>query len=106
MRRPRMTTRRWMIAVAVVGLALTLEVAARRLIDLRSAYEVRAGQYWFANLAYDDPPDYDDPQTPEEIRRMEHREAMRWYNYELYEKYTQASKRPWLPVEPDTPEPK
>ncbi len=95
-----------MVAVAVVGVVSGIEVAARRLLDLRSAYELRATQYWFANLAYGDPPDSDDPLTPEVIRRKEHREAMRRYNYELYQKYTQATKRPWLPVEPDPPEPK
>ncbi len=107
MRLPRMTTRRWMVVVAVVGILSGISVTIMRLNDLKTEYLRKARRYKLANLAFDDVYEPGLPLSPEQVRRIEYGEAMTHYNGELSRKYERAASRPWVPVEPDPlpPEP-
>jgi hypothetical protein len=92
MRLPRMTTRRWMIAVAIlaVGLATTVALFRRHLaLRQRAAYHEE-----IERLVTDTA-----PQLPANA-------AIRDRHARLKEKYWRAARYPWLPVRPDPPEPK
>ena len=80
MRLPRMTTRRWMIVVAVAALLTGWFVLARR-----SAHYRREALYhsWAAARA----------------ASREHD-----YHYRLVKKYKRAAYRPWFPLDPDPPD--
>jgi hypothetical protein len=90
MRLPRMTTRRWMIAVATVGLAMGLLAAFRQ----RAEGFARLSEAHLRAAA-----DLHPPRKHGRIPRAD------WHAL-LGEKYRQAARYPWLPVEPDPPEPK
>jgi hypothetical protein len=88
MRLPRMTTRRWMVVVAIFGLAIGLSrwlwlrsVAFRRLADLHNSQAMGG----IPGKAKDFP------------KQLFHRK--------MGEKYSRAVRYPWLPVEPDPTEP-
>jgi hypothetical protein len=102
---PRMTIRRWMVAVAVVALAPGAVAMSRRSFHLRllailhdiEATQIRISRGWATG------PDgvsrlipLDDPKL---VRLAEYHEA-------LSRKYERAANFPWLPVEPDPPEPR
>ena len=103
MRLPQMTTGRWMIAVAVVALLMTgaFEVErARRRADEYRMLAARYAMYQAFSLA--------------EVKlyrenhfiQLETRERARASHYgALAAKYQRAARYPWLPVEPDPPEP-
>jgi hypothetical protein len=87
-----MTTRRWMVAVAIVGI-----VAGGHRLKRRRDYFVHQADYHesaegaIGLLRFDDPED--------EVRPiMDHHAA-------LVRKYRRAARYPWLLVEPDPPEP-
>ena len=92
MRVPGMTTRRWMVAVAVVGIVLGVTIERRERFRQIADYH----QAEFMKLA----------------SRMKPfaREDRDWHPLEWHEtmkrKYERASALPWLPVEPDPPEPR
>jgi hypothetical protein len=90
MRLPRMTTRRWMVAIAVVAVGLA-DVGRRRHLALlqRAAYHEEIERL-VTNTA---------PQVPANA-------AIRDLHARLKEKYWRAARYPWLPVRPDPPEPK
>ena len=110
MRLPRMTTRRWMVVVAIVAFViageqmrrasaryrLRAESHALREADLRrEAEKWRGVQPWvFGGL-----------------RGQEARDVMLLPEFVEYHarfgrgKYERAARYPWLPVEPDPPEP-
>jgi hypothetical protein len=105
--RPRFTIRRLMIAVVAIALILGLEATRRRWMGASTTYHIRAEGYWrkardasekawrlALTLRSDDAP---------EIAR-EQRLADHWGS--LMKKYRRLADRPWLPVEPDPPEPK
>jgi hypothetical protein len=85
MRLPRMTTRRWMVAVAVVGLSLGTYRMLRSIEDFRMHCALQM-------LIHDLGPDVKNP------RRGAYHAAM-------FRKWERASDYAWLPVEPDPPEP-
>jgi hypothetical protein len=104
MRPPRMTTRRWMIAVALVAvpLAVATELGRRRSEDLRrAAYHAYQGRY--GGSVFGDgvvlrfAPKAGKPDITS-VAKIEH-------HARLAEKYQYAARYPWLPVEPDPPEP-
>jgi hypothetical protein len=115
MRLPRMTTRRWMIVVAVAALV----VGFIRLWTLRHLYLEKAANhasfrahvlrtpestaYWenrWTDQRRGLPARYPWPAGPPFVPAMgEYHDAMRI-------KYERAARYPWLPVEPDPPEPK
>lgn len=128
MRLPRMTTRRWMVAVAVVASILSAEVTRRRWVDFRKrardndAAETfdrfllaggsvarplkdgRAELIRAPRIVRWNGMELERPPTPgydaESLRRRAE------YHARLKEKYRRAAAFPWLLVEPDPPEPK
>ena len=97
LRRIRMTTRRWMIVVAVVGLLLGGIVGVYR---LRQRHDALVYRVWWhrtivATLKARGRASPNDPATP----------RLLVYHESLAHKYQHAARYPWLPVEPDPPEP-
>ena len=93
--RVRFTVRRMMIAVMITAVLIWAE----RLRRLSKGYEERAeslGWEVFGASEYS-------PHGPEDAA---HQRALVNHYRMLEDKYNRASKRPWLPVEPDPPEPK
>jgi hypothetical protein len=109
MRLPRMTTRRWMVAVAVAAIGLGAWV----LVVRSREYAVQAGNHghheamcWLTIHAYEADPrsvTVSGPKPVEAIIDQSRRRA--GYYAALKRKYEQAAHRPWLPVEPDPPPP-
>jgi hypothetical protein len=92
MRVPRMTTRRWMIAAAVVAVMLAPDIAAalfRRHLALRQRAAYHEEIEKLAKAA----------------AQVRANAAIRDRHARLKEKYWRAARYPWLPVEPDPPEP-
>jgi hypothetical protein len=115
---PLMTTRRWMIAVAVVAMGVwTLEVASRaqrhrsRAVAMREREMVaRAAVCLSAGAAQGDDchftvPDDFDPETAHLSPYSERYRRLLFYYRRMRQKYEMAARRPWLPVEPDPPLP-
>jgi len=101
MRMPRMTTRRWMILVAVVGASIQ---AIRWHLKWSRAYlwlaERRAASKSFRTL-------FVPGKGPVRINRngqLISPERDRWYAA-TSDTYYRAAHFPWLPVEPDPPQP-
>jgi hypothetical protein len=113
MRVPRMTTRRWMIAVAVMAVMLAAAAALfRRRLGLRERgdYHARRGGILtdrargFEQLAlkFADR----EPRITAEWRAYAACEAeIGAWHARLKEKYRHVARYPWLPIEPDPPEP-
>ena len=115
MRLPRMTTRRWMIAGAVVAVMLAPDIAAalfRRHLRLRKRGDNHAKQEGvltdrarhFEQLALK----FADrkPGIVVQWRAYAACEAeIGAWHARLEEKYRQAARYPWLAIEPDPPEP-
>jgi hypothetical protein len=101
MRFPRMTTRRWMLAVLVVGLLCLLEHRRRefeslaayhgsKVIRIVVRYQSTDGTwYWKHRGTF--------------LTRAQVEEAD--WHAALAERYGHAARYPWLPVEPDPPPP-
>lgn len=94
MRIPRFTVRRLMVAVAITGLMLGTLIERRNRFSRIAAYHkaefarlVKGIPYFAVDQSYD--PIW---------RRLEWHEPMRL-------KYEEAARYPWLPVQPDSPEP-
>ncbi|SRR5579883_2155774 len=109
MRLPRMTTRLWMIVVAVVALSIAAEQMRRKSARYRERAERHAKieeacRKSAALLPLMKPSDY-------EImcgRMVQATRLSPWlaaYHAELRRKYEYAARYPWLPVEPDPPGP-
>lgn len=110
MRFPRMTTRRWMLFVAVIALAFAgirlADTAWSRASLARShalvASALRASASNLENAI---------PQAKSEGLRQEYATTMARHSVaadyfsSLEAKYQSAARRPWLPVEPDPPLP-
>jgi hypothetical protein len=108
MRLPRMTTRGWMVAVAIVATGLWVSVLGARsysyanrgghhsLMEFHNRWIIE--EYEAGRLFYSGPAD-------QLARRADRCRRLIAYHATLRGKYELASRRPWLPVEPDTPEP-
>jgi hypothetical protein len=106
MRPPRMTTRRWMSAVAVVAMitggVVECQHRRTRFHQLAAHYARRELQY--SVFSYSGPGG--------EHRRKRWEVHLRWtaayraHCAKMRAKYQRAEKYPWLPVEPDPPPPK
>ena len=97
MRLPRMTTRRWMVVVAVLAPILL----AARLLSLSAIYRAMANRYDVEFIGAT--PILMGPRERYRIVRPPSARLVR--ARELADKYRRASWCPWLPVEPDPPEP-
>jgi hypothetical protein len=102
MRMPRMTTRRWMIAVVLVGVLIQ---AIRWHVKWSRAYrwlaEERAARKSFRTIVVAGKGPIRINRRGEEISP----ERERWYAA-TSDKYYRAALFPWLPVEPDPPQPR
>ncbi len=94
MRLPRMTTRRWMIAVAVV--AVGCAAVLHSLEDRRRERFARIADQHIAVFLVP-------AQVPDRERRSVKR--LDWHR-KMADKYLRAARYPWLPVEPDPLKPK
>jgi hypothetical protein len=107
MRLTRMTTRRWMVAVAVVGLLLATALSGYRLKQRRDHILSRAQRHKH-NAAFL----MQVCETHRIIRTHWSRDdylialcRISSYHAAMAAKYRHAARYPWLPVEPDPPEP-
>jgi hypothetical protein len=100
MRLPRMTTRRWMVAVAAVALSMGVTLSITRLQRRYRRFTERMRQHESTAIFYKS---VARGQPDLAIRRTLDREVDR--QVALASKYRYAARYPWLPVEPDPPEP-
>ena len=120
MRSPRMTTRRWMVAVAVVGLIMGGIVGHERLkrrrgllLNLARAHFLREmACHQEANLYHALEQNLRGATGYESVYRRNYRKRRKEnaiqrtrYHRSLVSKYRRAARYPWLPVESDPPEP-
>ena len=116
MRLPRMTTRRWMIVVAIAATLLTAEKLRRnwRERSLKAAAYLAVAKSWSDDASKVElmmvlPRSRSDPASAARLAGLE--KVARNYrdfersNRELASKYERAARYPWLPVEPDPAEP-
>ena len=104
MRLPRMTTRRWMVAMAIVAVIVVVRIKIARMklrrldCQLRSiAHTIGAARYDGTGVVSCRGP-YELPSSVYNPRRAAYHAAMS-------RKWADAAEHPWLPVEPDPPEP-
>ena len=88
---PRLTTRRLMALVVCVAVPLGLAAWMQQRVESFQAEASRHLVLWLADAPYP---------TPEGFGPWPS------YHWETARKYERASKRPWLPVETDIPEPR
>jgi hypothetical protein len=124
---PKMTTRRWMVAVAVVGISLT----AARLVYLWRHYRALAAMHASKDVnyvrqaqGYERKRDWCVQQATIANEKSDSVRANTWergatssgatardlrqlaaFESRLKSKYERAAAHPWLPVEPDSPGP-
>jgi hypothetical protein len=100
-----MTTRRWLVAVAVVAVPLAVWDEIVALQQRRLDYELRALDHGLAAQVYgrdseELPVVYCfSPPPPSDPRKAA-------YHAALAHKWMEAARWPWLPVAPDPPEPR
>ncbi len=111
MRLPRMTTRRWMVAVAVFALSIGVGV---QLHHRRAAFLSRAQIHseqaaWrladSVTLCGRAIGNMDDIELASLKRRINILPQLVAYHRAQDQKYRRAARYPWLPVEPDPPAP-
>jgi hypothetical protein len=93
---PRMTARRWMVAIAIVADVLAVNVHLSRVADQYRA--IAEHHYSHRNTSTGS-----GSAGSEELERRDLVRA-RWH-MKLGDKYRIAALRPWIPVPPDPPEP-
>jgi hypothetical protein len=114
-----MTTRRWMIAVAVVATGVwSCEIARRarrfqllaaamqeRELVARAAVCLEAGAAQFKGTCDFMIPEDFDPETARLSAYSERYRRLFFHYRRMRQKYETATRHPWLPVEPDPPLP-
>ena len=112
MRLPRMTTRRWMVSVAVLAVGLAAAALFRRHLILRERgdYHARREGVHTAQARRIGPiaPVFADryPGIADELRAYAAGETeIGAWHARLKEKYRRVARFPWLAIEPDPPEP-
>jgi hypothetical protein len=114
MRLPRMTTRRWMIAVVAIGLIIGAGVLLKQRRDyflaLVQSHQKEVASSTARGNALKSRFAGTPGMTVEEITRLrgdyDRMVARADHHASLARKYEEAARHPWLPVEPDPPEPK
>jgi len=113
MRLPRMTTRRWIVAVAAIGLMIggvvLLKQRREYFLSLVESHQKEVDSSTARGKALKSRFGLTSAMTTEEIMHL-HREHDRMmdradYHASLARKYEHAARYPWLFVEPDPPEP-
>ena len=113
MRLPRMTMRRWMIAVAAIGLMIGGGVVLKQrrdyFLSLAQSHQKEVASSTARGNALKSRFGGTSGMTVEEITRL-HGDYDRMmdradHHASLARKYEEAARYPWLPVEPDPPEP-
>jgi hypothetical protein len=89
--RVRFTVRRMMVAVAVLSLLIGWGIESGR---REGRFRTAARVHWLASFGRA-------PDGPGQVTEA----GLRWHD-RMAEKYDRAARYPWLPVEPDPPEPK
>jgi hypothetical protein len=99
MRPPRVKfTIRWLI-IAVFFIAITFD-GTRWIMDMRklaAKYDLVSSRYGISEYLYSDPK-FGPPSDVDRAKLVNHISRLR-------QKYAYAARHPWLPVEPDRPEP-
>ena len=98
MQLPRMTTRRWMVAIAIVGLVLGGAIGEYRLKRRRDAFLDRARneEWWVQTHTGQLSGQMGSPSEGLLLEAIDYEAAM-------VRKYERAARFPWLPVERDPP---
>ena len=113
MRLPRMTMRRWMIAVAAIGLMIGggVRLKQRRdyFLSLAQSHQMEVASSTARGEALKSRFGHTSGMTTEEIMHL-HGDYDRMmdradHHASLARKYERAARYPWLPVEPDPPPP-
>jgi hypothetical protein len=112
MRCPRMTTRRWMVAVAVVAVMLAAAALFRRHLSLleRGDYHerrerVQVYRVWVLGDLALALADTNPEAAARERAHVAFQSEIRDRHARLKDKYRHAAHYPWLAIEPDPPEP-
>jgi hypothetical protein len=111
MQAPRMTTRRWMVAVAIVailmGVGLDVGRRSRRFARLAADHSNAALEHFHTLMTLGGPPLLADipPTEPGPLRSLHRENALVSYHSALTKKYQRAARYPWLPVAPEPPKP-
>jgi hypothetical protein len=114
MQLPRMTTRRWMVAVAILATGVwSWEIARRanryralaaamqeRELVARDAVGLSAGAAQFKGCDFTIPEAFD-PETARLSAYSERYRRLLFHYRRMRQKYEAAARCPWLPVEPD-----
>jgi hypothetical protein len=96
----RISIRMLMVLVAIAGLAMAGAIMVRRSTEFRALAEEQADAEMMS-MSYAD----DARGEGGDSQRVARGEQMAAYHRELRAKYERAARYPWLPVEPDPPEP-
>jgi hypothetical protein len=102
----RFGLRTMLVLVTVVCISLSGWIWTKNLVESRGReFDLLEGLHWAAKKRSS--PFWLPDNTPnEDVHRYEkYVKEYRAYHSELHEKYSNASRYPWLPVEPDGPEP-
>jgi len=111
MRLPRMTTRRWMIAVAVASLVMAsgrllwLSSVYRKAALVQAAYENVARTLQTFGMEMEIEPESGAIKAQRAADASVNQKTAE-YRAALKRKYERAARFPWLPVEPDPPAPR
>ena len=100
MRLPRMTTRRWMVAVAILAVTISVERTRRRW----TFYREQAASHAASEAVCQGYADAFRGVSGEEDR-VEQGDTLATYHALLRRKYEHAAAHPWESVPPDPPEP-
>ena len=99
--RVRITVRRMMVAVAIVALGLAVVRWMRSMDALSANYHHRALSH-YVKLSNDHFLMLQLPDDPRDDKWLDRRKT---YRRAMAEKWNRAALFPWLPIEPDPPEP-
>ncbi len=102
MRLPRMTTRRWMAVVAVVGLLMGLAIVGYRLKQWHSYFVARAVHHRSMEVVFKS---FGGTLLANSNRIRASVSENLGYHVAMARKYRHAARFPWLSIAPDPPEP-